>query len=146
MYKCKHFSIEELVPASLLNLLHEDVLWGMFDQELLKAADWVKETYSPNDPVTVNTWKWGGPFSQSGIRTKDSEFYRDGSAHSKGMALDMKFKNTTAEAIRSDIKARMERGELIPFIREIEDGVNWLHISTRPKRGIMKGHVYFFKP
>lgn len=146
MYKCKHFSIEELVPKQLFELLHEDALWKLFDPELLKAADWAKETYSPDDPVTVNTWKWGGPFSQSGIRTKDSEFYSEGSAHSKGMALDMKFKNITAEAIRSDIKARMERGEDIPYIREMEDGVNWLHISTRPKRGIMKGMVYFFNP
>ena len=143
LYKCKHFSIEELVPKPLFDTLHEDVLWGMFDPELLKAADWLRERYGQ---ATINNWKWGGVFSQSGIRTKDSSFYSEGSMHSVGKALDIKFKNISAEAIRADLKAMNERGEMIPYIRRIEDSVSWLHADVKPQRGVMKGYVYFFKP
>lgn len=143
LYKCKHFSIEELVPKMLFDILHEDVLWGMFDQELLKAADWLRERYGP---ATINNWKWAGAFSQSGIRTKDSNFYSEGSMHSVGRALDMKFKNISAEAIRADLKAMNARGDMIPYICRMEDGVSWCHIDVKPQRGLMKGYVYFFKP
>ena len=143
MYHCKHFSIEELVPEELFELLHEDVLWGLFDEELLKAADWLRDRYGP---ATINNWKWGGVFNQSGLRTKNSQFYREGSMHSVGKALDMKFSNISAEAVRADLKAMNARGEMIPHIRRIEDGVNWVHLDVKPQKGIMKGHVYFFKP
>ena len=142
MYKCKYFLIEELVPKSLYDTMHEDALWKLFDEDILKAADWLREKYGP---ATINNWKWGGVFHQSGIRTKDSEFYREGSAHSVGKALDMKFRDTTAEAIRADFRKAAEEFEEIPYIRRCEDGVSWLHIDTIPKPGIMKGVVYLFK-
>jgi hypothetical protein len=141
MYKPKHFTIEELVPPQLLDLVEEDVAWKMFDEELLRAIDWVKETYSPNDPVTINNWKWGGNFTQSGLRTKDWEHYNPKSTHPYGEAVDMKFKNITAEDIRQDLK---ERGKDVPYITECEEDVSWLHISTgkrynhlRPEGGVI---------
>lgn len=144
MYKCKHFKIYELVPKELYEVLHEDLLWGMFDENLLRALDWVKETYSPDSPVSVNTWKWGGGFSQSGIRTRDSEYYSEGSMHSVGCAADLKFKNITPEEIRRDIKRRIDSGETIPYIKRIEEGTDtWLHIDTKPVRHLS---VYFFWP
>lgn len=54
MYKCKHFEIEELVPPELFVALHEDALWRMFDHDILKAADWLRERYGLGAPFTHN--------------------------------------------------------------------------------------------
>lgn len=75
-------------------------MWSMFDTDLLKAIDWLWERYGT---VTINDWKWKGAFTQSGIRTKDSVHYSEGSMHSVGKAFDLKFKNVTAQYIRDDL-------------------------------------------
>ncbi len=141
MYKTKHYIIEELVPPQLLDLVEEDVAWRMFDEDLLRAIDWVKETYSPDSPVTINNWKWGGIFTQSGLRIKDWKHYNPKSTHPYGFAVDMKFKNISAEDIRNDLKGS---GSTVPYITECEEGVSWLHISTskrynhlRPEGGVI---------
>jgi len=149
MYRCKHFVIEELVPQELYDQvtalpLHVDMiqqlLWGMFDEKILRAIDWIKEEYSPNDPVTINNWKWGGNRNWSGLRTTWSGYYREGSQHSIANAFDLVFKNITAEEIRLDLMSRKD----VPFTR-VEGGVSWLHIDNRPT-DLPKGLVYCFNP
>ena len=44
MYKCKFFSIRELVHPSFLGT-SEDILWRLFDDRLLKYADKIREKY-----------------------------------------------------------------------------------------------------
>ena len=147
MYKCKHFKIYELVPKELYEMLHEDLLWKMFDENILKAFDWIKEEYSPDDPVTINNWYWGGTFSQSGIRTKNSKYYSRGSKHSVACAGDLKFKVITPEEIRKDIQKRIADGETIPYIKRIENGTDtWLHIDTGVAPRGKESSVYFFNP
>lgn len=141
MYRCEHFELHELVSPDTLQNNEEDVLWLVFDESLLKAADWLRERYGP---CTVNNWKWGGDFSQSGLRTKASKHYSPTSQHSKGCALDMKFKNWTAEDIRTDLAAyELEGGKIPEGIRRIERGVTWLHIDCK-ETGQEK--IYWFNP
>ncbi len=141
MYKCDHFDIEELVPPELFVMLHEDALWRMFDPDILKAADWLRERYGP---ATINNWKWSGAFTQSGIRTKDSVHYSKGSMHSIGKAFDLKFKKVTAQYARDDLAEMEFRGEKIPEgIRRIENNVSWLHIDCE-RTG--RDTIHFFNP
>lgn len=147
MYKCKYFKIEELVPPQLLDLVEEDVAWKMFDENLLKAADWVKEKFSPNEPVIINDWSWSGPFKYSGLRTRDWEHYNPNSMHPYGKALDMKFPRNPklVDEIREFIR---DNQKTIPYITEVEEEVSWLHISTsdRYKHLALEGGVIFYKP
>ena len=143
MYKCKHFSIEELVPEELHMELHEDILWGMFDEDILRFADWLKE-FCGGAPVTVNNWHWGGIYKQSGIRTKSSEYYSEGSMHSVGKALDLKVKGFTAEGLRNKLRAYEEEGNEVPYISRIEDHtLGWLHADTKPTS---RDKLYYFNP
>ena len=140
-YRCEHFRIEELVSPEAFQMLHEDVLWSAFDEDLLKAADWLRERYGR---CTINNWLWSGGFTQSGLRTKDSRFYSPGSQHSIGCALDMKFSDYSAEYIRDDLAAMELAGEEIPRgIRRIERGVSWLHIDCKETN---QATIYWFNP
>ena len=149
MYRCKHFIIEELVPRwfyeRVMELpLHPDMavklLWSMFEEKMLRGIDWIKEEYSPHHPVTINNWKWGGEREWSGLRTTESEYYREGSQHSIANAFDLIFKNTTAAKIRLDLMSRSD----VPFSR-VEGGVSWLHVDNHPT-DLPKGLVYCFNP
>ena len=139
-YTCDHFEIHELVAPETLAQHHEEECWAMFDPDVLKAADWLRERYGP---ATINNWKWGGEFSQSGLRTPDSKYYSPTSQHSKGCALDMKFKNKTAQQIRDDLAEYQYGGNQIPYFTRVENQVSWLHIDTKPTG---QSELYFFNP
>jgi len=144
MYRCKRFSIEELVPPSILELVPEEVAWRMFDEDLLKVIDQLANKFSPNKPVTINNWKWGGDFTQSGLRTPESEYYNPNSTHPYGCAVDMKFEKDVDE-IREYIRNHQED---FPLITEIEEDVSWLHVSTsdRYKHLMPEGGIVFYGP
>lgn len=149
MYVCKHFIIEELVPEEFYNTimalpLHPNMayklMWSMFDERLLRSFDWIKEEYSPDNPVTINNWKWGGKRNWSCLRTEGSKWYSEGSMHSICEAGDMVFEHITAQQIRDDVIKRTD----VPFTR-MEGGVNWLHVDVK-HTGLPKGTVYCFNP
>ena len=141
MYTCNHFEIHELVSPETLAQHTESECWAMFDPDILKAADWLRERYGPG---TINNWKWGGEFSQSGLRTPESKYYSPTSQHSIGCALDMKFSDYSAEYIRDDLAAMELAGDEIPRgIRRIERGVSWLHIDCKETN---QSAIYWFNP
>lgn len=143
MYKPKYFILEELVSRKAFETINHDQLWSIFDPNLLRAADWIKETFSLNSPVTINNWKWGGNRQFSGLRQSGDDYYSPTSMHSAGKALDMIFKNKTAEEIRQAIRDFEYKGNIVPYITRIEDEVTWLHIDTKSTG---KYQVHFFKP
>lgn len=139
-YRCKYFSIEELVSPAMHKEVHEEALWCMFDTDALKAIDWLRERYGA---ATINNWKWGGDFTESGLRTRSDEYYSEGSQHSRGAAFDIKFKYVTAQHIRDDLAEMELRGEKVPYIKRIENDVSWLHIDTMD---MGRDSIYFFNP
>ena len=46
-YKCKYFTIQELVNPTLLAKIGEETAWKMFDDRLLRLADKIREKYGP---------------------------------------------------------------------------------------------------
>lgn len=129
MYKCKHFKIYELVPPSIYNKYKDTPykMWLMFDDRVLREADKLRDKFGS---CTINNWYWGGDFSQSGIRTPESRYYKETSQHSFGRALDLKFNSIRAEEVRKYIK---ENPSEFPLIKGLEDfkGMTWVHIDTR---------------
>jgi len=136
MYEPKHLIIQEIVPPDLFNLFKEpSQLFARFDEQLLIGADWLRNRYGP---MTCNNWHTGGEFQWSGLRTVGSPHYSQGSMHSVGKALDLKFSKISAEEIRADLR----KLEYVPHITRIEDDVNWLHIDTKRTNS---NKLYFFK-
>lgn len=43
MYTCNHFAIHELVAPETLAQHTEDECWAMFNHDVPKAADWLRE-------------------------------------------------------------------------------------------------------
>ena len=112
-----YFGIEELVPRSIYNR-RGDKAWQLLDMQTLQTLEWLRENLGQ---CTVNNWKWGGNFSQSGLRTFEI-YMQDGftmvneaklkmadslSQHKYGRAFDCKFKDYTAEEARQWIKGKL---------------------------------------
>lgn len=136
-YKCEHFKIQELVSQELYMKLHEDALWSMFDENLLRGIDWLRDQFGP---ARINTWSARGHYDQSGIRTKGSKHYSEFSQHSIGCAADLKFDNFTPKMIREKLKAMNS----VPYITRVEDDTDsWVHVDVKPTG---MASLYVFKP
>lgn len=137
MYKCKNFKIFELVPPEIMTL-PEDYLWALFDENLLKVIDRLREDLKR--PITINTWKNGGQFSFRGFRPKNCKIGAIASPHKKGKGLDFDVKGMTAQEVRDYIVKNQAK---YPEIRRMEKDVTWVHIDT-----VAKGKIplYLFNP
>lgn len=131
MYKCEHFEIHELVPKELYELLHEDVLWKLFDVELLQGLDYVKSKFQ-NGMMLVNNYKWTGKYSESGIRTKQSKHYSHGSMHSVGKAVDFRFTEYSAKEVYNFLKDDKLITKYFTRMENIEDAPTWIHLDRKP--------------
>ena len=142
-YIPKYFKIEELVNPDLLKKYGESKCWLLFDPQLLKAADAIREKYGP---CTVN----GSGLVDCGLRNFESKTGAPLSAHKFGRALDLHILNIeNAAATNNDLPARKiekitaynaVRNELLDLPEfgclNFENNISWLHIDTfnRPAR------------
>ncbi len=137
MYKCKNFKLHEIVPPELMSL-PEDYLWELFDENLLKVIDRLRQDLGK--PITINTWKQNGDFKFRGFRPKNCKIGSTNSPHKKGKGLDFDVKGMTAQEVRDYIVKNQAK---YPEIRRMEKDVTWVHIDT-----IAKGKIplYLFNP
>ena len=125
--KSSKFKIHELVPIRLYNTVHEDVLWQMLDDRLLETIDKIKELL-PKGTMVINSYHWGGDRGWSGLRTTDSKWYKEGSMHSVGKAVDFVCSEYSADEVRVII---MENLDILTHIKGLELDVSWVHIDVR---------------
>ena len=130
-YKPKYFKPHELVDVKTYN--HR-----LFDQDLLKFADWLRERYGR---MVVNDWKTNGSCQWRGLRTPDAvKYYNKNSQHTEGKALDFFPLDTDAETIIQDLKLID-----VPYITRVEyfKGITWIHADT-----LLTGQkeIRYFKP
>lgn len=131
IYKPKYFRIEELVPPNLVNSVSHDRLWWALDWRVLWTADRLREMYGP---MSANTYVWGGPHKERGLRDPMSKTGSLWSQHKFGRALDLVPRNTTAAQIRHDIINNPKVPEFA-HITCIEMDVGWLHFDVRNWEG-----------
>ena len=131
MYKCRYFSIQELVPRHVFEQ-RGDRAWQLLDERLLITADALR---SDLGPMYVNNWHRGGNSQWRGLRTADSPYYRPYSQHSFGRALDATFRSVTPEEARQHIRDNIKR---FPWLTAIELDVNWLHFDVRNVERLME--------
>lgn len=135
MYKCKYFKIQELVNPSLLKEYGEDVCWMLFDDRILRWADYCREKYGP---IGIN---YGGMvdcgardlFSSTGAKLSAHKFFRALDLH----VLDIENKNLpkTQKAIEykkiRDELLKNKDWEFINFEISVgSEGITWLHGDT----------------
>jgi len=140
MYIPKHLKLHEVfAPECYDNIKNNygNKAWKFWDINLLIAADQLRERYGA---VTCNNWKAGGHLRYRGFRPHACKVGSMFSAHRFFKALDLNFKDATAEEIRQDIK----NFKIVPPINRIEDNVSWLHLDTY--NGKKTEDIYFFKP
>jgi hypothetical protein len=125
--RSKYFKLYELVPKNMYDNLHEELLWGMLDENLIEMADKIKETF-PEGTMTINNYFWGGNREWSGIRSKASKWYSPTSQHSLGKAIDCVFSDYLVADVRQYI---IDNPTEFPYIKGIELDVSWLHFDTR---------------
>lgn len=128
--KCKYFKIYELVDKPTFEKYGEKS-WEFFDPKTLSALDHLRHTFGP---ATVNDWKSGGQYKNSGLRTPECTEGASMSQHRFGRAFDVKFKNVSAEEVRQAIKKDMFTW--ISYINRIENNVSWFHFDNANVNGI----------
>ncbi len=141
----KYFKPYELVPKHIYEI------WGdkseyFIDSNLRKDIDRLREYLRL--PLIINDWKWGGKFQYRGYRplilTSDqikdfyglrasnnnilkyysSKYFKSKSMHKLGCAIDCHSPFLTASELRQIVINNQEK---FPYIKRIEDKVNWLH-------------------
>lgn len=135
-YKPKYFQLCELVPRWQYENVEHYKLWMCWRPEILWTADRLRETYGP---VIINDYSFGGHWQYCGWRPQvppPGEKWAEWTQHAWWNALDMHFRNVTAEEVRQDIKAN-KWPVVFQHIRCIEDGVSWLHIDGRNYDGLL---------
>lgn len=133
----KYFCVQELVSPEVFNKYGE-TSWQFICPRLLRTILWVRTNL--DKPLTINNWKWGGPFTQRGLRentsdivskkTKSGRMYL--SAHTMGKAVDFDVKGMSAEEVRMWLK---ERAEELPYPIRLEHHmkgkpISWVHLDV----------------
>jgi len=127
----EYFGIYEFVDKRTYDTWGEKA-WMFLDVQFLYTILIIREEI--DKPMYFNTWKWGGPFQQRGLRTNVSYIVkaktgRDKlylSAHPMGKAGDFDVKGMTAEETRDWILARPQ---LFPYKIRLE------HLKKDTKKG-----------
>ncbi len=142
----KYFKIYELVGKRTYDQYGERA-WRFFDFRLLETLLILRE--SINKPITANTWKHGGKFTQRGLRTTAQTMIQEAcrkdklylTAHILGKAVDFGVEGMTSKQVRSWIKTN---GALFPYKIRLEGKVTWVHMDVIYEEHNPK--VYTFDP
>lgn len=132
-----YFKIHELV-GSWTYRIHKDRAWKFFSTEALHALLITRKGIGK--PMTINNWKWGGRFSQRGLRTNMQNIFRQMfkskrlylSGHVLGEAFDFDVQGMSAESVRGWI---IDHAYLYPMkirLENLKNGkpINWVHLDT----------------
>lgn len=129
-YRSKYFKIHELVNPSLLSKLGEALCWTLFDPNLLKLADKIREKYGA---CTVN----GNGLIDCGLRDFNSDTGAKYSAHKIGKALDIHIAEIERQNLSVETKVKAYNNVRLVLLSDLnfsalsfEQNVSWLHIDT----------------
>lgn len=129
MYKCKYFTIKELVHPNNLKI-SEDILWLLLDDRVLKFADRIREKYGP---CYINT----SQLENCGLRDINLTTGAKYSQHKYGRGLDIhimsieKQKLTHEQKTKEYNKVRQELMKNKEFDGlNFENNIYWLHIDV----------------
>lgn len=134
MYKCKYFSIQELVSPIVYNKWGQQA-WMFFDEDVLKELDYIRETFGA--PIIINNWANGGTLEQCGLRSNKDKIVMNKktlylSSHTMGKAFDLHNGYGNHRKLYDHIYHLIKTGKLKNFKR-LENFTNtftWVHVDT----------------
>lgn len=126
----EYFKAYELVDETVYGKFGEDSIHRFFDPRLLKTILFIRKGIGK--PMTINTWKHGGVFSQRGLRTNVSPMVKRKnklylSAHVLGSAVDFDIDGMTSLEVRQWI---VDHQNELPYKVRLEGNVNWVHVDV----------------
>jgi hypothetical protein len=140
-YEPKWFDAHEFLPPEVYDIWGKRGLYYFIDVRVVVTADQIREFFGA--PFKTNNWWWR---RRAGRSTEDPDCFRYrgyrpdayytsqgtlpngvGSQHRFGRALDGDVVGVTAAETRDVIMNHQDR---FPYIRRIEDNVNWLHFDV----------------
>jgi len=145
----KYFCIEEFVSKTVFDK-YGQTAWQFISIRLLRTMLIIRKELDLS--ITINNWKWGGKFSQRGLRentcsivqrkNKANRTYL--SAHCLGEAVDFDVKGMEAYKVRSWLKNNHEK---LPYKIRLENEmkgrqINWTHLDLYSLE--KNPHVYLF--
>lgn len=129
MKASKHFSTEELVSPQVYKQFG-DFSVTLIDKRMLDLLDIFRDYFGK---LIINDWEWNDNsltnFRYSGLRTMQDEYYKIGSQHSYGRAMDIKTDAIPSLQLQKIIIAQKEYflNHLLTGIEKNTDG--WTHIT-----------------
>jgi len=134
-YKPHHFEAHEFVPPEVFDRWGERSMYLFMDVRVLITADQIRDFFSA--PVKANNWWWKRGRGLPEVEWLRYRGYRpdtyytgdplNGSQHRFGRALDCDIYGVQASEARDII---VNHQSTFPFIKRIEDAVNWLHFDV----------------
>lgn len=135
------FTIGEIVPEKVFNERGENAI-ELFNP--LAIITLIETRILFNRPITINNWKWGGPFQYRGFR--DVKYYegkQSYSQHALGNAFDYDVRGYLAKEAREKLIEWKKRGDLI-HLTGIEKDVNWVHNDYRISARLDENGLFLF--
>ena len=125
MYRCRHFSIKELVPPEIYESRGQRA-WELLDTRILKAIDLIRDDFGP---LIVNNWATGGKLKYRGFRPRDVTVGARLSQHRFGRAID--FHATVSP--HGDIYEAIltEKYWMVSTVENLTDTPTWIHVDCR---------------
>ena len=130
-HRPRHFQLHELVPQDV----HEargEAAWELLDPRILITADAIRDTFGP---TTINDWRDGGLFKESGLRSFDSTTGAKLSQHRYGRAIDVKCKDATPQEVHAYILANPDKFPHVTTLEDIAATPSWTHCDCRNNVG-----------
>lgn len=125
MYRCRHFSIKELVDPETYDARGERA-WELLDSRILKAIDLIRDDFGP---VVVNTWHNGGGLKYRGFRPHTCTVGARLSQHRYGRAIDFHTLNAPLQAVYDAILT--DKYWMVTTVEDFEATKTWIHIDCR---------------
>jgi hypothetical protein len=126
-FRPRWFDLDELVPPEIFEALGVRA-WELLDPRALETLDAIRDTFGA---TTVNDWRDGGQFKESGLRSFESTTGARLSQHRFGRADDVKCKNATPAEVHAYILANPAKFPHITTLEALEATPTWVHFDTR---------------
>ena len=139
MYKCKWFTLKELVSPAVYHKFGE-FAWNFLDDGMKKDIDLLREVIW-GKALFINTWGFGGQYKESGFRCNTDSIVKAKttpycSAHTLGRGFDLKPENIKdVPILHNKIQLNFHRFSTVSRIESIDSAPTWIHLDNLEDRG-----------
>lgn len=136
----KNFILQEFIDEPEWEYFGQSGI-RLINPKLFVIAQGLRDFYG-NRPIAINTWKWRGGRTESGLRVPRHKNYKQYSDHSRGNAFDCVIEGRNSLEIIKDI-LKNEAYFMALGVTMIEDATNgWNHLCCAATD---KDHIWLIK-